>query len=322
MKIGNVEIKGWAGLAPMAGVADRAFREVCKGFGAGYLVGEMASAKGLCLSGKKTEDLLATTDAERPVAVQLFGDDPATMAQAAQLAIKFSPDIIDINMGCPAPKIAGNGGGSALMKNPQLAGEIIKAVSTAVNIPVTVKFRKGWDDSLVNAVEFAKMAEANGAAAICIHGRTRAQMYAPPVDIDIIRRVKQAVSVPVMANGDVASGITAKEMYEKTGADYIMVGRGALGAPWVFSQINAYLERGEILPEPTIEQKAEIMTDHLKRMCEYKGEALALREGRKHAAWYMKGLKGAAELRRLSGRLTTLNDLYRLAEAMVELNRE
>lgn len=322
MKIGNVEIKGHAGLAPMAGVADRAFREVCKGFGAGYLVGEMASAKGLCLSGKKTEDLLATTDAERPVAVQLFGDDPATMAQAAQLAIKFSPDIIDINMGCPAPKIAGNGGGSALMKNPQLAGEIIKAVSTAVNIPVTVKFRKGWDDSLVNAVEFAKMAEANGAAAICIHGRTRAQMYAPPVDIDIIRRVKQAVSVPVMANGDVASGITAKEMYEKTGADYIMVGRGALGAPWVFSQINAYLERGEILPEPTIEQKAEIMTDHLKRMCEYKGEALALREGRKHAAWYMKGLKGAAELRRLSGRLTTLDDLYRLAEAMIELNKQ
>lgn len=323
IKIGNVEINRTAALAPMAGTADRAFREICKRFGACYVVGEMVSSKGLTFQSKKSAELLVVSDVERPIGVQLFGDDPLTMAQAAELAMSYNPDIIDINMGCPAPKIAGNGGGSALMKTPKLAGEITKAVVNAVDVPVTVKFRKGWNDDSVNAVEFGKIAEQNGAAAITVHGRTREQMYAPPVDIDMIAQVKRAVtSIPVIANGDVVDIQSAVEMYERTGADLIMIGRGALGNPWVFRQIDAYFKDGTVLPPPTLEEKVEIMLEHIRLACEYKTERVAMREARKHAAWYLTGVHGAAGFRRQAGTLCTFDDLRLLAQQVLQSHQE
>ena len=241
MKIKDVEFENNVFLAPMAGIADRAFRELCINYGAGYTVSEMVSSKGLTMGDKKSGELLTLGEIENPAGVQIFGDNPEIMAQAAKMCIKYHPNIIDINMGCPAPKIAMNGGGASLMKNPLLAGEIIKAVSKAVDIPVTVKIRKGWDDENITAVELAKIAEKNGAAAITVHGRTRMQMYSGKVDYDIIAKVKKAVDIPVIANGDIVDEQSAAIMFEKTNCDAIMIGRGALGNPWIFRRINAYL---------------------------------------------------------------------------------
>jgi len=318
LNIGSLFLPKTAALAPMAGVADRAFREICMEMGACYVVGEMASAKGLCYKSAKTAELLEVNKAERPMAVQLFGCEPETMAEATEIAAKFSPDVIDINMGCPAPKIAGGGSGSALMKNLPLAGEITAAVVKASPVPVTVKIRSGWDKDSINAVEAAMLLEEKGAVAITVHGRTRAQMYSPPVDTDIIKAVKSAVCIPVIGNGDVYSVEDAVRMYEHTGCDLVMIGRGALGRPWIFSQIKAYMEQGVTLPEPELDEKLAIMLKHIKLACEYKGEESAMREARSHAAWYLKGIYGAASLRRAAGTLKCYDDLEALAKTVLQ----
>ena len=318
MKIGNFEINGYAALAPMAGVADRAFRELCIDFGAAYVVSEMVSSKGLTMHDRKSDSLMTLGEKEKPAAVQIFGCDPETMAEAAKKAEQTGCCAIDINMGCPAPKIAGNGGGSALMKDPELAARITEKCVAAVEIPVTVKIRTGWDDENLNAVEMAKMLETAGASALTIHGRTRKQMYAPPVNIDMIKQVKQALSIPVIGNGDITDIYSAKQMYDETGCDFIMVGRGALGAPWLFSQINAYLENGIILPEPEIEERMNVMIKHIQKLCEYKGDYVGMREARKHAAWYIKGIRGAASLRQEIGSLETIDQLKGIAQKVID----
>ena len=322
MKLGNLDIKGYAALAPMAGVADRAMREICREHGAAYAVGELASAKGISLHDKKSQTYLSVNASERPYGSQLFGCEPEIMAEAAIMAEAEGPDFIDINMGCPAPKVAiSSGGGSALMKDPELAARIVEAVVKAVKVPVTVKMRAGWDDTSKNAVELARLVESAGASAITVHGRTRVQMYSPPVDIDIIRDVKHAVSVPVIGNGDVASALSAAAMYEKTGCDFVMVGRGAMGNPWVFSQINAYLKDGTVLDFPPLEIRMLTLIDQIKRMVEYKGVKIAMMEARKHTAWYMKGLNGAAELRRMAGCIASMDDVLNITNKALELNR-
>lgn len=311
LKIGNVTLNSRAVLAPMAGISDKAYRELCVRFGAGYCVSEMVSSKALSFKSRKSEDLMQISDFERPCGIQIFGDDPECMAQAAEHAMKNSPDIIDINMGCPAPKISSNGSGSALMRNPNLCGEIVQAVVKISNVPVTVKIRKGWDDENANAVEVAKICEQAGASAITVHGRTRMQYYKPPVDYDIIRQVKRAVSIPVIANGDIDSAEKAKQVMELTECDLIMVGRATLGNPWIFSQINSYLENPEKpLHYPSLEERLDVMTEHIEKMVEYKGEHMALLQARKLVAGYFKGMRGAATLRNEAGRISTLEDLY------------
>lgn len=312
MKIKDLEFNHIAFLAPMAGIADLAFRELCVQYGAAYTVSEMVSSKGLTMGDKKSAQLL-TLGNDRPAGVQIFGDDPEIMAKAAVKCLDFNPDIIDINMGCPAPKIAMNGGGASLMKKPELAYEITKAVVQAVDIPVTVKIRKGWDEESVNAVEMAELAEKAGASAVAVHGRTRQQMYSGSVDFDIIAQVKKAVGIPVIANGDIKDEQSAAIMLEKTNADAIMIGRGALGNPWVFSKINAYLDECRVLPEPSIMQKMAVMLKHIQKIIEYKGEYTAMREARHHAAYYTKGMRGGAKLRAEIGKLERFEQLQELS---------
>lgn len=321
MKIGNLEIKGYACLAPMAGVADRAFRELCVSYGAAYVTSEMVSSKGLTMQDKKSKELLYLSDDERPAGAQIFGDDPDIMAKAALKAMEFSPDFIDINMGCPAPKIAGNGGGSALLKNPELIGKIVKKVVEVSPVPVTAKIRIGWDGNSINAVEVAKRIEAAGADAITVHGRTKDQMYAPPVSLDEIANVKKTVSIPVIGNGDIVDGKSAKLMLDKTGCDFLMVGRGALGNPWIFQCINAYLNNETDFTEPTLEEKMDVMLCHIGTLCDYKGVRIGMREARKHAAWYIKGIRGAASFRQEIGSLSTMDELKTLAKKVVESQR-
>ena len=320
LNIGGVPLKSHAVLAPMAGVSDRAYRELCVRFGAAYCVSEMDSSKALSFNSKKSEELMEISDLERPCGIQIFGDDPKCMADAAKHALENKPDIIDINMGCPAPKISSNGSGSALMKNPRLCGEIVKAVTAVTDIPVTVKIRKGWDDDSVNAVEVAKICESAGAAAITVHGRTRQQYYKPPVDYDIIRAVRESVSVPVIANGDIDSAERAKKVMDITGCDLVMIGRATLGNPWIFSQINAYLENPNVkIHTPDLEERLGVMIEHIGKMVEYKGEHMAMLQARKLVVGYFKGMKGAAALRNEAGKIKTLDDLYELRQKALSL---
>lgn len=320
LNIGGVPLKSHAVLAPMAGVSDRAYRELCVRFGAAYCVSEMVSSKALSFNSKKSEELMEISDLERPCGIQIFGDDPKCMADAAKHALENKPDIIDINMGCPAPKISSNGSGSALMKNPRLCGEIVKAVTAVTDIPVTVKIRKGWDDDSVNAVEVAKICESAGAAAITVHGRTRQQYYKPPVDYDIIKAVRESVSVPVIANGDIDSAERAKEVMDITGCDLVMIGRATLGNPWIFSQINAYLENPNVkIHTPNLEERLGVMIEHIGKMVEYKGEHMAMLQARKLVVGYFKGMKGAAALRNEAGKIKMLDDLYELRQKALSL---
>lgn len=319
MNIGNVEFNHIAFLAPMAGIADRAFRELCVQYGASYTVTEMVSAKGLTMGDRKSAELL-TLGNEHPCGAQIFGDDPEIMALAGKKVLEYKPEIIDINMGCPAPKIAMNGGGASLMKKPELAYEIVKAVVGAVDVPVTVKIRKGWDDDSVNAIQMAELIEKAGASAIAIHGRTRQQMYSGNVDYDIIKNVKKAVEIPVIGNGDITDEQSATLMMEKTGCDAIMIGRGALGNPWLFSQINAYFDECRVLPAPTITQKMVTMLKHIEKTIEYKGEYTAMREARHHAAYYTKGMRGGAALRKEISSYEHFEQLEELAFRIVKEN--
>ena len=307
-------IKGKLILAPMAGVADNAFRELCVKYGATYTISEMVSSKGLIMHDRKSKELIKINDSERPCAIQLFGNEPEIMAKAVYEVLESNPVAIDINMGCPAPKIASNGGGSALLKEPELAQKIVKAVVRETDLPVTVKLRSGWDDENIVAVEFAKRFEQAGAAAITVHGRTRTQMYAPPVDYNIIKAVKSAVKIPVIGNGDIIDGKSAKYMLETTKCDAIMVGRGALGRPWVFKNISDYLETGVETQEPPISERVKVMLEHIELICKYKGEKIGMLEARKHAAWYTKGIRGSAQLRQEITSISTFEDLKRISE--------
>lgn len=321
MQIGNVKIEGYAALAPMAGVADRAFRELCMDFGAGYCVSEMVSSKGIAYHSKKSAELMVISDNERPCAVQIFGTEPDTMADAARFALQYKPEVIDINMGCPAPKIAGGGSGAALMRDPALCGRIVQAVSRAVEIPVTVKIRSGFDSEHINAVEVAKIAERSGAQAVTVHGRTREQYYAPPVNYDIIRDVKRALTIPVIGNGDIVDAKSAQYVMEYTGCDYLMIGRGALGNPWVFREINEYFEKGKIITPPSLEEKCDVLLRHIRSIAAYKGEYIGMREARKHTAYYLKGFKNAAKLRNMAFSMETLEDLDTLIGTIRTGNR-
>ncbi len=336
LKIGNAELKHGIMLAPMAGATDYAFRKVCRSFGAEYLISEMVCAKALCYEQKikksltaspsKTAPLAAILDGELPMAIQIFGSEPEFMAEAARMIAEnnyrgttslFTPSAIDINMGCPVNKVVSNGEGSALLKNPKLAGEIVEAVVKAVDIPVTVKIRTGWDSSSINCVEMAKRLEASGASLICVHGRTREQQYAPYADWTQIARVKEAVNVPVVGNGDIFSPNDALKMINQTGCDGVMIGRGALGNPWIFENVINLFE-GREQREISVNEVVDTALWHLELMVESKGERAGIAESRKHLGWYMKGIRGAAELRNRINSAETLDELTAILQTLKE----
>lgn len=322
MKIKNVDISNSVFLAPMAGVTDLPFRLLCKEMGCGLVYTEMISAKGLLYDNENTKLLLAVDEKEHPVAVQLFGSDPKILSEMAKKVEESDVDIIDINMGCPAPKITRNGEGSALMKNPKEIGEIVKAVSTSVKKPVTIKIRKGFDEKNITAIEAAKIAEANGAAAIAVHGRTREQFYSGKADWDIIRQVKMSVSIPVIGNGDVFKPEDAKRLFDETNCDAIMIGRGAQGNPWIFKRILHYLKRGEFLEEPTPQEKIKMALRHARMLIDFKGEYIGIREMRKHVSWYTKGLLKAGVLRNKINEAQNYEELETLLKQYLEDSRD
>lgn len=314
LKIGNVIIDGNLILAPMAGVTDLPFRLLCKEEGASLLYTEMISAKGIYYGNKNTEVLWTIDERERPVTLQLFGNEPELLADIAMRIEDRNFDIIDINMGCPVPKIVNNKEGSALMNDMVLSGRIIDAVSRAVKKPVTVKFRKGFYKDSDTAEEFARMAEYYGAKAVAVHPRTREQYYSGKADWDVLRRVKKAVSIPVIGNGDLFDVTDIKRMYEQTGVDAFMIGRGARGNPWIFKRAKAYIETGEILPSPSVSDICEMILKHAKMNIEYKGEYTGIREMRKHASWYTQGLKNSAKFRDRLSHIESYDELYDIVE--------
>lgn len=297
MKIGTIQLDSPVILGPMAGVTDLPFRLICRSFYKGLMVTEMVSAKAFTFNDKKTHQMMAIDEAEHPVAIQMFGSDPACMAALAEFLNTHPTDMIDINMGCPAPKIVKNGEGSALMKDPGLVREILTEVVHVAKKPVTVKFRKGWDDTTVNALEIARIAEESGVSAITVHGRTRDQFYSGKADWDIIRQVKANVNIPVIGNGDVFSLEAAIAMKEQTGVDGVMIARGAQGNPWLLRQVETYWETGEILPLPSAEEKISVALEHFNLMREHKGDHVGLLEMRKHAAWYLKGIPNTTKIK-------------------------
>lgn len=320
MKIGNILIDNPVALGPMAGVTDLAFRLICKEYNCGIVFTEMVSSKGIYYEDKKTELLMKIEDREKPVALQIFGSDPEIMGIAAKKIDDRDHDILDINMGCPTPKIVKNGDGSALMKNPKLAGEVIKSVALGTTKPVTVKIRTGWDSEHINACEVAKIAEANGANAISVHGRTREQFYTGKADWDIIKDVKNAVNIPVFGNGDILTVEDAVRMKEHTNCDGIMIARGAQGNPWIFDRVSHYMKTGNILPKPTIYEIAKVIKKHLAMLISIKGEHVAIREMRKHCGWYLKGLHNGAKIRHLINQTTSVEEIISLIDELVVCN--